>query len=90
MLEKLHHWKDSAKVGLQGYWIKAFKTRPDQLLNVLNLCLQSGKIPDWMMWGKTVIIQKNLSKGTIPSNCRPITCLPNKNFGDVAVKRGIF
>ena len=30
-----------------------------------------------MVWGKTVLILKDLSKGTIPSNYRPITCLPN-------------
>ena len=78
MLEKLHHWKNAAKDGLQGYWIKAFKTLPDQLLNILNLCLQSGKIPDWMMWGKTIIIQKDLSKGTIQSNCGPISVYQTK------------
>ena len=36
-----------------------------------------GKFPDWTVWSKTVIIQKDLSNGTIPSNYRPITCLPN-------------
>ena len=77
MLQKLPHWKAPGKDGLQGYWIKAFKSLHDQLLNFLNLCLQLGKIPDWMVWGKTVLILKDLSKRTIPSNYRPITCLPN-------------
>ena len=30
-----------------------------------------------MVWGKTVLIQKDLSKSTIPSNYQPITSLPN-------------
>ena len=29
-----------------------------------------------MVWGKAVLIQKDFIKGTIPSNYRPITCLP--------------
>ena len=39
--------------------------------------MQSGQIPHWMVCGKTVFIQKDFSKGTVPSNCQPITCLPN-------------
>ena len=73
MLKKLPHRKASRKDALQGYWIKAFKSFHDQLLNFLTLCLQSGQIPDWMVCGKTVLIQKDLSKGTIPSNYRSIT-----------------
>ena len=30
-----------------------------------------------MILAKTVLIQKDFTKGTIPSNYRPITCLPN-------------
>ena len=32
-LQKLPHWKAHGKDGLQGYWIKAFKSLHDQLLN---------------------------------------------------------
>ena len=56
---------------------KAFKSLHDQLLNFPNLCLRSVKIPDWMVWRNTVLIYKGLSKGNIPRNYRPITCLPN-------------
>ena len=76
MLQKLFHWKVPGKDGLQGYWIKAFKSFNGQLLNFLYLSLQSGQIPHWMVCGKTVFIQKDFSKGTVPSNCQPITCLP--------------
>ena len=54
MLQKLPQWKTPGKDGLQGYWIKAFKSLYGQLLNFFNLFLQSGKTPDWMLWGKTV------------------------------------
>ena len=68
MLQKLPHWKAPGKDGLQGYWIKSFKSLHDQLLNFLNLCLQLGQIPDWMVRSKATLIQKDLSKGTISSN----------------------
>ena len=35
-----------------------------------------GKIPEWMVCGKTTY-SENLSKGTYPTNYQPITCLPN-------------
>ena len=54
MLQKLPHW--IATDELQGYCIKAFKFLQDQLLNFPNLCLHLSKIPDWMVWGKTVLI----------------------------------
>ena len=77
MLQTFPHSMAPGKDGLQGYWIKAFKSLYDQLLNFLSLCLQSGQIPNWMVWGKTVHIQKELRKGTIRSNYQPITCLLN-------------
>ena len=63
---KALYCKALGKDGLQENWIKAFNSLHDQLLNFLNLCLQSGKISDWIIWEKNVLIQKDLSKGTIP------------------------
>ena len=73
---KALYCKALGKDGLQENWIKAFNSLHDQLLNFLNLCLQSGKISDWIIWRKNVLIQKDLSKGTTPSNYWPITYLP--------------
>ena len=42
----------------------------------LNRCLQETEVPDWMTKGITTLIQKDPQKGNIPSNYRPITCLP--------------
>ena len=48
----------------------------DKLVVYLQDCLDSGVVPDWLTRGRTVLIQKNKAKGNIPSNYRPITCLP--------------
>ena len=42
----------------------------------LNECLAAGEVPEWMTRGRTVLIQKDITKGNITSNYRPITCLP--------------
>ena len=77
MLQNLPHWNDLGKAVLQRHWIKALKSLYGQFLNFLTLCLRLGQILDCMVWTKTVLIQKDLSKSTIPINHRFITCLPN-------------
>ena len=62
--------------GIHGFWFKKFTFIHDRLVLEMNRCLQGAHIPEWMTKGKTPLIQKDPSKGTIPNNCRPITCLP--------------
>ena len=45
------------------------------LVKYLAECYK-GTTPAWMTKGRTVLIQKNKSKGTVASNYRPITRLP--------------
>ena len=42
----------------------------------LKVCLDSGFVPSWLTRGKTSLLQKDMSKGNIASNYRPIACLP--------------
>ena len=35
-----------------------------------------GNVPEWIVKGRTVLIQKDTMKGTQADNYRPITCLP--------------
>ena len=38
--------------------------------------MNKGDVPEWMLKGGTVLIQKDPAKGTVTSNYRPIACLP--------------
>ena len=38
--------------------------------------MNKGDVPEWMVKGKTVLIQKNPAKGTVASTYRSIACLP--------------
>ena len=42
----------------------------------MNKGIQKTEISNWMTKGKTILIQKDLLKGTEPDNYRPITSLP--------------
>ena len=46
------------------------------LAQCLNKCVEEGNVPDWMVKGRTVLIQKDQAKGKVAGNYRPITCLP--------------
>ena len=61
---------------VQGYWLKNFASLHERIAYQLNDCLKQGNVPSWMTRGRTVLIMKDISKGNIPSNYRPITCLP--------------
>ena len=42
----------------------------------MNRRLPEADVPEWMIKGKTMLIQKDPIKGTASYNYRPITCLP--------------
>ena len=62
ILQKLPNWKAPGKDRLQGYWIKAFKSLHDWLLNFLNLRLQSGKTQNAMSVERLYLFRKILAK----------------------------
>ena len=76
VLGRLAPWKAAGPDGVQGYWVKNFTSLHDRILNQLNETLKEGTPPEWMTTGRTVLIPKDPRKGNVPSNYRPITCLP--------------
>ena len=42
----------------------------------LQVCLNNGIAPSWMIKGRTVLIMKDSKKDRFVSNYRPIACLP--------------
>jgi len=75
ILEKVPNWKAPGPDGVQGFWLKRFKSIHQYLEKYLAECLK-GQTPTWTTKGRTVLIQKDKSKGRDASNYRPITCLP--------------
>lgn len=75
-LSKVPNWKAPGPDQIQGYWIKSFSALHGRIASQLQDCVEDEITPGWMTRGRTVLIQKDSSKGNIPSNYRPITCLP--------------
>ena len=75
VLLKIPNWKAPRPDGVQGFWLKNFKSMHQWLVKYLAECYK-GTTPAWMTKGGTVLIQKDKSKKTFASNYRPITCLP--------------
>ena len=74
--KKIKNWTAPGKDEVHGYWLKHLTSLHARMANQLNHLLQTGTIEDWMTTGKTTLLMKNKEKGTVPSNYRPITCLP--------------
>ena len=72
----LSNWKAPGPDGVVGFWFKKMTALHHVMASKLQLCLTNGKVPLWMVKGRTVLIQKDPAKGTIASNYRPIACLP--------------
>ena len=72
---KMPNWKAPGPDGVQGYWLKNFRSVLENLRVHLTKCLARGEVPSWMTKGRTVLIQKDKDKRTAANNYRPITCL---------------
>ena len=59
-----------------GFEIKYIRTTFEALRLRLKECLDSGSVPSWLTRGRTLLLQKDRSKGSVASNYRSITCLP--------------
>ena len=76
VLGKMSPWKAAGPDGVQAYWVKNFTSLHCRLVSQLGDVMRRGAPPQWMTTGRTVLIPKDPRKGNIPSNYRPITCLP--------------
>lgn len=74
-LNRIHNWIAPGTDFIHSFWWKKLCAMhpclPDQLQEVLE-----GSIPEWLVMGRTTLIQKDKNKCPVPSNYRPITCLP--------------
>ena len=75
-LKNISNWKTQGHDGIHGFWFKKFTSIHDRLALEMNRCILGTHVPEWMIKGKTTLIQKDPRKGTAPNNYRLITCLP--------------
>ena len=75
-LKKVPNWKAPGLDLVQGFWVKNFTSLHTCIANNLQLCLDTGIVPDWMTKGRTILITKDPEKGAAgEGNYHPITFL---------------
>jgi hypothetical protein len=75
-VRRMSNWKAPGPDGVRGFWFKKFSCLHQAMAKGLQGCLDEGNVPEWMVKGRTVLIQKDPAKGTVAGNYRPIACLP--------------
>ena len=75
-IRKMPNWKSPGPDGVQGYWIKNLSNLHNSIALQLDRCFQENNLLKWMVTGKTLLCIKEIPKGNLVSNFRPITCLP--------------
>ena len=60
---------------MHGYLLKIFESIHERMSKHLQDCVDTGEVPNWMVTGRTALIIKDMSKRSLVSNSRPITCL---------------
>ena len=74
--KKMQNWTAPGRDEVHGYWIKHLPALHERLATQLNDLLIKSNVPQWLTEGRTSLLMKSKDKGPIPSNYRPITCLP--------------
>ena len=75
-IRKMANWKAPGPDGVRGFWFKKFRSLHSPISGALQKLVVNGMVPEWLVKGRTVLIQKNAAKGTVSSNYRPIARLP--------------
>ena len=76
-VKKILNWKSPGPDGVQGYWLKKLTALHEHIAKQMDNIISNAKnIPKWTTVGKTVLCQKDPSKGNAADNYRPISCLP--------------
>ena len=71
----MSNWRSPGLDYIQGIWLRRFSSFHQTIAEILNNKLQSASILGWMVKSRTVLIQKEPTKGNPVGSYRPIACL---------------
>ena len=60
---RMPNWKSPDPDVVQGFWLKNFSSLHETVRLQLKECLDSGFVPSWLTRGRTLLLQKDMSKG---------------------------
>ena len=71
-VSKMANWKAAGPDLSRGYWFKKLPGLHPRLQLHLQECVNQGNVPEWMVRGRTVLIQKDPTKGIQANNYLPM------------------
>ncbi|XP_037801964.1 uncharacterized protein LOC119596706 [Penaeus monodon] len=74
--EDINITMEDIRTGSRATGLRSYQDYHPRLQLHLQDCVRQGNVPEWMVKGRTVLIQKDPTKGTQANNYRPIACLP--------------
>ena len=75
--KEIPNGKAQGRDGVEDYCIIQLSSINERIANQLNEIISgANRIPEWMIYGRTVLCQKDPAKGRAVDNYRPISCLP--------------
>ena len=74
-LKRTASWKSPGPDGIHGFWYKNFTYLHKKLYLQLGECPSRNSIPNWMTFGRTVLLMKDPLKGNDVGNYRTSACL---------------
>ena len=75
-VDQMRSWAAPGPDMIHAFWLKKLTALHSRLATQMSQLIATGSHPEWLTTGRTVLIMKDPEKGTVPSNYRPITCLP--------------
>ena len=73
ILSRMPNGKSPRPDLVQGFWLKNFIGLHEKVSLQLKGCLIIGFVPSLLTRGRTLLLQKDRSKGNVANNYRPIT-----------------
>ena len=74
---KIPNWIAPGRDGVQGFWIKKLTNLHERTAFILNKILNGNQqLADWLTYERTILCQKDRTKGNTIDNYWPISCLP--------------
>ena len=74
-VKKIPNWKSPGLDGVQVYWLRKLTALHERIAKQMDIISNREDIPKWMKLGKTVLCQKDPSKGNAADNYIPLSCL---------------
>ena len=93
-IRRMASWKVTEPDRVHGFWYEKLSKRHGKIATELQKTLERGTVPEWLKIGRTILIMKDVKKGKVASNYKPIAytraCKHIKYHGSIPLSCKIY